>query len=180
MGSLSIGRKLRRRKATGTNADGGNCGSVEDIGSEGGSSLASLPQSHVLHHVRDKRMSTVIASVVANHESDFDQAGIDFDKISPAELDKVVEGIKKEYDVDQDGRIDDDELKEMVRSVSGVTFFYSCCNDAVFDSDTSCLYIIQTHQHSSLSISNMCTYLSIKLSDHWCIPYGSKQQRLER
>ena len=119
MGSLSIGRKLRRRKgATGT--DGSNCGeerSLSDVGSDGGSSLASLPQSHVLHRVRDKRMSAVIASVAADHESDFDQAGIDFDKISPAQLDKVVEGIKKEYDVDQDGRIDDDELKEMVRSV---------------------------------------------------------------
>jgi hypothetical protein len=120
MGSLTIGRKLRRRKGATGNTDGSNCGgerSLSDVGSEGGSSLESLPQSHVFHRVRDKRMSAVIASVAADHKSDFDQAGIDFDKISPEQLDKVVEGIKKEYDVDQDGRIDDDELKEMVRSV---------------------------------------------------------------
>jgi hypothetical protein len=128
MGSSSIGRKLRRRKATGT---GGNDGSIEeerslsDIGSEGGSSLASLPQSHALRprlSLGDKSMSTIFARVAADHKSDFDQAGIDFDKISPAQLDKVVEGIKKEYDVDQDGRIDDDELKDMVRSVCFLSF----------------------------------------------------------
>lgn len=104
-------------------------------GSDDDSYLASLPPDHVLRRGKDRTMSVVIADALANNRADFDGAGVDFEHMSAGFLDEIVEQIKSDYDQNKDGRIDEEELKNII-----IASFRMGLNNQGLKEENSALY----------------------------------------